>query len=126
MILVDTNIFIEIFKGNAEVEHSVGLFIPQELAMSSVTVMELYYGALNKLELKRIRKHLAVFRICHISISTSETATSLIERYAKSHGLQIPDALIAATALEHHCPLLTLNLKDFMYIEGLQLSTTTS
>ena len=86
MILIDTNIFIEIFKGNEQIEQFVRRLLPKELALSSVTAMELYYGALNKLELQRIRKHLGAFRICHISIGISETATKLIERYAKSHG----------------------------------------
>ena len=125
MILIDTNIFIEVFKGNAQIEQLVRGLLPKELALSSITAMELYYGALNKLELQRIRKHLGAFRICHISIEISVTATKLIERYAKSHGMQIPDALIAATAIEHQCPLVTLNVKDFQFVERLQLYTAT-
>lgn len=46
---------------------------------------------------------------------------NLIEKFSKSHGLQIPDALIAATALELGLPLSTANLKDFQYIPDLQL-----
>lgn len=121
MILLDTNILIEVFKGNAAIIDSVSNAGPENLSLSSITVMELYYGALNKLELQRIRKHLAAFRIVHISTAISETATLLIERYAKSHNLQIPDALIAATALEIHSELLTLNVKDFQFISGLSL-----
>jgi tRNA(fMet)-specific endonuclease VapC len=83
--------------------------------------MELYYGALNKLELQRIRKNLAAFHIIHISTTISETATHLIGRYAKSHNLQIPDALIAATALERDCELMTLNIRDFRFINGIIL-----
>jgi predicted nucleic acid-binding protein len=45
----------------------------------------------------------------------------LIARYAKSHGLQIPDAIIAATALELSAPLLTFNTRDFKFIDGLSL-----
>ncbi len=51
MILIDTNIFIEVFKGNAQIEQLVRGLLPKELALSSITAMELYYGALNKLEL---------------------------------------------------------------------------
>jgi hypothetical protein len=73
------------------------------------------------LELQRIRKHLRAFHLCPIKPEISDQATVLIERYAKSHGLLIPDALIAATALFNNYPLLTLNLKDFRYIDGLML-----
>jgi hypothetical protein len=45
----------------------------------------------------------------------------MIESYSKSHGLQIPDAIIAATALSLEAKLFTLNLKDFRYIDGLKL-----
>lgn len=37
------------------------------------------------------------------------------------HKLALPDALIAATALEHDFNLLTLNWKDFRFITGLRL-----
>jgi len=40
-------------------------------------------------------------------------------RYALSHGLQLADALIAATALEHRRTLLTANVKHFSAIDGL-------
>jgi tRNA(fMet)-specific endonuclease VapC len=121
MILLDTNILIEIFKGNGEIIDAVFDAGPENLSLCSITAMELYYGALNKLELQRIRKNLGAFRIIHLSTSISEVATLLIERYAKSHGLQIPDALIAATALETQSELFTLNIKDFTFISGLSL-----
>jgi tRNA(fMet)-specific endonuclease VapC len=121
MILLDTNILIEVFKGNVSVITSVQEAGPENLALCSVTVMELYYGALNRLEMQRIRKNLSAFQIIHISTAISETATHLIERHAKSHNLQIPDALIAATALETQSELLTLNVRDFRFIAGLSL-----
>jgi hypothetical protein len=121
MILADTNILIELFKGNQSVLADLQQIGPNNIAISAVTVMELYCGALNKLELQRIRKHLRAFHLCPIKPEMSDQATVLIERYAKSHGLLIPDALIAATALFNNYPLLTLNLKDFRYIDGLML-----
>jgi predicted nucleic acid-binding protein len=38
-----------------------------------------------------------------------------------SHGLQVTDALIAATALEHRLALLSGNIKHFALIGGLQI-----
>jgi len=59
--------------------------------------------------------------VLRIATNISETAVSLIEQYAKSHTLNIPDALIAATAIENNLELFTLNVKDFKYISELKL-----
>ena len=99
MILCDTNIIIEILKGNKRtinIIESIGL---ENIAISCVTVMELYFGALNKRELNKIKKHLQALNIVHFDTDISESAIKLIERFSKSHGLQIPDAIIAATAM---------------------------
>ena len=121
MILCDTNVIIEILKGNErtiKIIESIGL---ENIAISSVTVMELYFGALNKRELSKIKKHLKALNIMHFDNDISELAVSMIESYSKSHGLQIPDAIIAATVLSFEMKLFTLNLKDFKYIDGLNL-----
>ncbi|MDE7228022.1 MAG: PIN domain-containing protein [Treponemataceae bacterium] len=62
-----------------------------------------------------------LFEIIEISESVSIKARALIERFTKSHGLLIPDALIAATALETDVPLCTANVSDFRFIPGLVL-----
>jgi predicted nucleic acid-binding protein len=93
----------------------------QGLAMPSVTYMELMVGALNKREAGIIKKAFSDFEIIEISDAISVKARNLIEKYAKSHGLLIPDALIAATALELGLPLYTSNVKDFQFIPDLIL-----
>lgn len=50
-----------------------------------------------------------------------DEAGSFIESYYLSHGLMIPDAVIAATAKFHNIPLLTFNTKDFKFIPGIKL-----
>ena len=87
--------------------------------------MELYFGALNKKELHKIKKHLQALSVVHFDNYVSELAVSMIEKYSKSHGLQIPDAIIAATALSLGIRLFTLNLKDFRYIAELELKKMT-
>jgi predicted nucleic acid-binding protein len=56
-----------------------------------------------------------------ITEAISTCAMELIEQYALSHGLQLGDALIAATALEHHLPVLTANAKHFLAIHSLHI-----
>ncbi len=121
MILCDTSVIIEALKKNPIVIQAIEKIGMERIAVSVVTVMELYYGALNKAELKKIKRHLSSIRIFQIDEEISVTASGLLERYAKSHGLQIPDALIAATSINRDLQLYTGNTKDFIYIEKISL-----
>ena len=54
-IVLDTNILIEILKGNQDIVKK--LETPHyNYAISSISAMELYYGALNKTELFKKNK----------------------------------------------------------------------
>jgi predicted nucleic acid-binding protein len=50
----------------------------------------------------------------------SHLASLYIEEFAPGSGLQLADALIAATAVEKSLPLVTGNVKLFKAIPGLQ------
>ena len=121
MILCDTDIFIEAFKNNTLATGSLRRIGFKNIALSAVTLMELYFGALNKRELVKIKSRLKKLEIINLDQEITETAINMIERYAKSHGLHIPDALIAATAICRGLQLLTYNVKDFKFVEGIRL-----
>jgi len=121
MILCDTNVIIEALKKNPIVIEKIEEIGLEQIAISVITVMELYYGALNKAELNKIKLHISSIRVLEIDNAVSFKATELIELYAKSHGLQIPDALIAATAVNYDFQLFTGNKKDFIYIKNIKL-----
>lgn len=59
--------------------------------------------------------------ILPVTTAISTRAMALIDQLALSCGLRLPDALIAATAIQHHLPLLTGNAKHFEPIEGLTI-----
>jgi len=119
-IVLDTNILIEILKGNKTIIKKLEL-LSTDFVISSITVMELYYGALNKAELFQLKKFISLFKVIEVNENISSISTELIFQYAKSHNLAIPDSLIASTAISIDSKLLTLNLKDFKYIDGLTL-----
>ena len=120
MILLDTNVLIEILKGNEKTIQKVES-LNSALYISSITVMELYYGAINKPEVKKLEKFMTLFTVVHIDTEMSIRSIELIKTYAKSHSLDIPDSLIAATALEKEVTLFTYNTKDFKYISNIKL-----
>lgn len=121
LILCDTNIFIAWFRGDLEtrtrLEH-IGL---EHILIPSVTLMELLQGTRNKTESLQLKKKLKAFHIIHFNEITSRLAIELIEQFRLSHGLLIPDAMIAATAITFNLKLFTYNIKDFMFIPGIRL-----
>lgn len=124
MILCDTNILIEFFKNNATVSQELRQIGSAELAVSVITMAELFYGARDKAELRTIQTRLAVLKQIELDLETSAIFVELMGKYVLSHRLSLPDALIAATALRHDAVLYTFNLKDFKYIPGLRLYPT--
>ena len=119
-IILDTNILIEILKGNQETIKIVESF-ESKISISSISVMELFYGAINKAEQNKLERFVSLFNIVYIDENISKIATKLIKTYAKSHSLDIPDSLIAATTLAKNAKLFTYNKKDFKYIAKLEL-----
>lgn len=121
MILCDTNVLIEFYKNNPQVNQILRDVGKDNLAISIVTEAELYFGALNKAELQMIQRHLASLHRFGLDTAVSNQFLQLMETYSLSHKLSIPDALIAATALVHQVELFTFNVKDFHFIPGLDL-----
>lgn len=120
--LVDTDVLID---AAASVEAAVAALGQIEegaaLSISTITQMELLVGCRNKTELQKTERFLQRFDVIRMDASISDLAVDLLRRYRLSHGLLIPDALIAATALVSEIPLLTKNQRDFRFIEGLRL-----
>lgn len=121
MILCDTNILIEFYKNNRQVVAELRQIGHSLLAVSSITRAELYYGALDKRELKKIKQHLSLLSQFPLDVAVTTVFLELMESYTLSHKLSLPDALIAATAIVHNVQLYTLNTRDFQFISNLRL-----
>ena len=116
MVLCDTNILIHAFNGKIETINQLNIIGWKEISLSSITVMELFQGMGNKNELSQMKKKIQYYDIIQIDKIISEKAIELIENFKLSHGLQIPDAIIAATAIVYDIPLFTYNIRDFNFI----------
>jgi predicted nucleic acid-binding protein len=119
LILVDTDVLIWNLRGNpkaAEVLDTLPGF-----SLSAVTYMELVQGMRDKNELRLLRQALHFWRanIIHIDETISARATFLAEQHTLANSMQLADALIAATALEHGLDLLTANGKHYRPVDGL-------
>jgi hypothetical protein len=114
MILADSTILIDLSRGNEEAI----LFCDNErrrgggIAISIISSMELIIGCRDKGDLNKTLKFLAEYPVIDISIPISRRAHQLILHFSMSHGLVIPGAFIAATALEENLKLVTPKKDD--------------
>lgn len=121
-ILVDTDILIDLSRQNqAACDFIRSVESAHTLSISVITHMELVVGCRNKKELRELKTFLTFFQLLPVSEIVSHEACNLLELYRLSHGLLIPDALIAATAIVHAIPLASKNRRDFSYIKSLTL-----
>ena len=122
LTLVDSNLIIDSSNDDPNAKEELTRIGSSNIIMSAVTEWEILRGALNKTELKKFSKYLKRFNILQLDKLTSQQAGILLKTYHLSHGLDIPDALIAATAIRHKLKLRTNNKKDFIFIKGLVMS----
>ena len=80
MILCDTNILVEFYKNNPEVIQELHYLGQAQIAISVITQAELYFGAINKVELNRIKKHLTLINTFPLDIIISNQFIQLMER----------------------------------------------
>ena len=121
MIIVDTNILIDALQGrSAAVELLTGIG-RDATVLSSIVVGELYQGAVNRTELIQLKRLLSGYHTIHVNEKIAKLANELLFDYTLSHGLKLPDALIAATTILTNYELATYNVKDFHYIQGVRL-----
>ena len=116
--LIDTDVMIDLSRGNADAANYLDSL--SDPAISIVTAQELIVGARDKRDLNAIDSLVSAYRVIHIDAAIGQLAYELLKRYAKSDGLRTFDSLIAATAIEQSCALVSRNRKHFAMIEGLQ------
>jgi len=116
MILCDTDVFIEFYKNSDHIVQELRVIGQTNIAVSAITQAELYYGALNKSELQKIHNNLQIISCLPLDEKISVYFLNLMKSYSLSHKIDIPDAIIAATAIIHHVPLYTLNTRHFRFI----------
>lgn len=108
-ILVDTDIFIDHLRGVAELKAS-----RHRLHYSVVTRAELFAGTAETGLAARV---LSPFHEILVDRPIAERAG----RIRRESGLRMPDALIAATALERNLGLAARNRKHFEQVRGLRI-----
>lgn len=113
-LLIDTDVLIDHLRGFEPArkflraqEHAGNL-----LSCSVITHAELFAGSRPREE-RLLRALLATLEEVGVDEKIAEEAGAYCQKYTKSHGLLLPDALISASAKTIKASLVTLNKKHF-------------
>lgn len=110
-VLVDTDVFIDHLRGAVELKPG-----RNRVHYSVVTRAELFAG---NSATDLVTQLLGPFRELTVDRHVAERAGRVVREFQ----LRMPDALIAATALENRLTLMTRNRKDFDKVRGLRIRT---
>lgn len=122
-MIFDTDILVSVQRGHPGAAHFVNLVPADQRNLSVISYLELLYGSRDGNDLKKAQSMVdELFAVVvPINEEISSNAVRILERFVLAHGIDVSDAIIAATALERHEPLATANQKHFRFIPGLEL-----
>jgi predicted nucleic acid-binding protein len=109
-ILLDTDVLIDHLRGHRRLNLRAS-----DQAISVVTRCELF--AARNVDEPALRRTLSVLE----EIAVDRTIAESAGRVRRTAGIPVPDALIAATALEHEMAVMTRNRRHFELVPGLTL-----
>lgn len=121
-LVVDTSVIIGHLRGDAacsgflESQARTGA----DLGVSAVTWAEVLAESHLDEEAEAVAiRLLRSLRTLPVTVAIATQAGRLVRAWRRSHGLGLPDAFIAASALEHDSPLVTLDQRHFGCVPGL-------
>jgi tRNA(fMet)-specific endonuclease VapC len=126
MFLLDTDTIIFSMKGNIAVQKNLQLHLNDPMEISTITLMELYYGAYKS---QKVTSNLAKIKALEQSFNVLPTGMESVEIFGmlkaqlEKEGTRLDDfdLIIASCALANNLILVTNNVNHFQRIEGLKL-----
>lgn len=125
MVVLDTNIIIDHLRQTKNKQTHLMMLaeevVKENLAISIVTVQELYEGKSTKNETTEeyLLSTISPLKILSYTYETAQLAGEIARDLNRP--IELADAAIAATVIVNGASLFTLNKKDFRGIESLEL-----
>jgi len=125
MILLDTDVCIEILRGNKKIIEK-RIDCDERIAICFMTVAELYYGAEKS---KYSQKNINVIEEFLLSVAVINTDLEILKKFGQlkndlyKNNILLPDAdiLIASVAITKCTKLVTGNIKHFNRFDNLKI-----
>ena len=121
MILVDSDVMIDLLREYPPAIAWLDSLDDDEILLPGFVVMELIQGCKNRTEQRRLQKGLEPYSIIWLSPEVCDEALAVFSRYYLSHSLGIIDALIGQMAVSLGLPLHTFNAKHYSMIPDLKV-----
>ena len=90
------------------------------IILSSIVVAELYAGVKGGAEQAALENFVSLFRVAPVSAGIAKSGGLYKRNYGKSHGVELADAILAATAEAENAELKTLKTKHYPMLKCLR------
>lgn len=120
MVLIDTDVLIDYLREREEAVSFLNSIV-DEIAISAITVAELYAGVREGAERKKLDTFISAFEIVKIDGEIAVQGGLFRRDFVRSHGVGLADALIAASAVSCGATLVTLNDKHFPMLDSVSV-----
>ncbi len=122
-LLVDTSILIDYLrKKNKRKTQFYKIVGSYNLYVSAITLFELYAGAKDEQKMRDVKNITEYLEILPFTRNAAEKAGEIyIMLRDENKVIEVKDLFIAATALSHDFPIMTLNVKHFNRIPELSV-----
>ena len=125
-LIVDTDVVSFLLKGDTRAESYLPHLRDSTLALSFMTVAELYQWAFvrnwGRRRISRLEEQLGQYVIVPYDHELcKQWAAICVQRQRLGRPISVQDAWVAATAIRHNCSLVTHNGDDFADIAGLKV-----
>lgn len=128
VIVLDTDVLVAGARGGFDLGRWLADTGESTLALASITVAELYYGLERMPPEQRARRQAFIDRVltdCDILPYGPATAAIHARIWAQAEAgrkmIRAHDLVVAATALEHDCPVATFNTWHFASVHDLMV-----
>ena len=113
-VLLDSDVIVEWLRGREPVVGRIQILLEQhsQLFWTPVSIAEIYAGV-RRGEEEAIANLFLLLEVVPITAEIGEKAGRYLKSYGKSHGVELGDALIAASAATEGFSLWTLNSKHY-------------
>ena len=118
-ILLDTDVAIDYLRGVPVAVDFVQRH-EQEIALSAVTVAELFAGVRAGQETTELEEFIRLFPVIPVDLEIAKSAGLHRRDFGPSHGTGLADGMLAATADRHALGLRTLNTRHYPMFPGLR------